>query len=64
MRGGFFQRGGWWVLAQGALLLAVAGLGIADRNKSTHPALLLGVWSFSQLPLFAGSPVPWRWGEI
>jgi protein-S-isoprenylcysteine O-methyltransferase Ste14 len=42
MRDGFVQRGGLWVLAQGALLLAVAGLGIAYRNKSTHLVLLLG----------------------
>lgn len=42
MGDGFVQRGGLWVLAQGALLLAVAGLGIACRNQSKHLILVLG----------------------
>jgi protein-S-isoprenylcysteine O-methyltransferase Ste14 len=46
MRNGFVQRGGLWVLAQGALLLAVAGLGIAWHNESKHLFLFLGGLSF------------------
>ncbi|HZR17984.1 MAG TPA: isoprenylcysteine carboxylmethyltransferase family protein [Verrucomicrobiae bacterium] len=42
MRDGFVERGGLWVLAQGALLLAVAGLGVVCRNESKHLILLLG----------------------
>lgn len=41
MNDGFVQRGGLWVVAQSALLLAVAGLGMACRNESKHLILLL-----------------------
>jgi protein-S-isoprenylcysteine O-methyltransferase Ste14 len=35
----FCQRGGIWVLAQGALLLAVALLAMRFRGKGRHPSL-------------------------
>lgn len=42
MSDGFVQHGGLWVLAQGALLLLVAGLGMAYRTESKHLGLLVG----------------------
>ena len=39
---GFLQRGGWWVVGQGALMLAVAVLGVAYHGKPNHPGLFWG----------------------
>ena len=54
MREGFVQRGGLWVLAQGALLLAVTGLGITFRNNSKHIVFLLGGLLFLLASTYCG----------
>jgi len=38
----FVERGGWWVLAQSALLLVVAGLDLGCHSESKHLSLNLG----------------------
>jgi protein-S-isoprenylcysteine O-methyltransferase Ste14 len=41
MSDGFFQRGGWWVVGQFMLMLAVAILGFVHRDESKHIFLFL-----------------------
>jgi protein-S-isoprenylcysteine O-methyltransferase Ste14 len=41
MSNGFVQRGGWWVVGQLMLMLAVAILGVACRDASKHPLFVL-----------------------
>ena len=42
MSNGFSQRGGWWVIGQFLLMLAVAILGITDHTTSKSPATFIG----------------------
>lgn len=44
MNSNFVQRGGWWVVGQFLLLVAAAILGVACRDESPHPLLLLCGW--------------------
>jgi protein-S-isoprenylcysteine O-methyltransferase Ste14 len=54
MRDSFVQRGGLWVLAQSALLLAVAGLGIVYRQEPKHLIFFLGGLFFLLLSAVCG----------
>lgn len=42
MDNGFLQRGGLWVLGQGALMLAVAVLSLTHRSVPGHAVMLVG----------------------
>jgi len=37
----FVQRGGWWLVRQFLLMLAVAVLGFTSRSESRHPSLIV-----------------------
>ena len=42
VRDGFIQRGGFRVLAQGALLLVILGFAVVCRGEPRHRGLLVG----------------------
>ena len=50
----FVHRGGLWVLGQGALLLAVAALGVVCRGESKHTLFLIGGLLFLAAAAFSG----------